>query len=133
MIRKYQNELIVLAALLFLLAGVIYQHSSHARLESSLAQAQTAARQITETKTLEKVWSSKGIRKKLSALHESFPKAKVKSFELGKKKLEATFVTLSSQELNALTGQIASLPVKIEALTVARSGNTYTVGCQCRW
>ena len=133
MMRKYQNELIVLGALLFALAGYLYQSTSRAQLAASLAESGTASRQVTETQTLEKVWSTKGLKKKVDALRSTLPKAKIQTFELGKQKLSAHFTGLTSQELNGITSQIASLPVHIESMQIARSGNTYTVECQCRW
>ena len=133
MMRKYQNELIVLGALVFALAGYLYQSTSRTRLETSLAEAQTASRQITETQTLQNVWSTKGLKQKVSALRSTLPKAKIKTFESGKQKLSAHFTGLTSQELNGITSRLASLPVRIGTLQVARSGDTYSVECTCRW
>jgi len=133
MMRKYQNELMVLGALLFALAGYLYQFSSQTRLKTSLAEASAASRQITETQTLKKVWSTKGLKKQVAALRSTLPSAKVQTFELEKQKLSAHFTGLTSQELNGITSQIASLPVHIETMQIARSGNTYSVECQCRW
>jgi len=133
MIRKYQNEWIVLGALLFALAGYLYQASNRNRLETSLTEASVASRQITETQTLKKVWSTKGLKKKVTALRSTLPSAKVQTFEVKKQKLSAHFTGLTSQELNGITSKIASLPVRLETLQIARSGNTYNVECQCRW
>ncbi len=133
MIRKYVNELAIAGALLFALAGYLYQHNSQAWLEASLTRMATASRQITETKTLKKVWSTQGLKKKVSALRDTLPTAKVQTFALGKQKLSARFVKLAPRELNKVATQIASLPVRIETLKIDRSGDTYTMECQCRW
>ena len=133
MIRKYQNELIVLAALLFLLVGFVYQRTARIRLDVATQQAHTATQEITETTLLQQVWSSKGLKKKVEALRAVLPAAKVERFDLGKEKLDATFTSLTSQELNALSSQIASLPVRIQTFNVSRTGESYTVGCKCSW
>jgi len=133
MIRKYQNELIVLAALLFLVAAFVYQRTTGVRLENSVAHAHTAAQEIARTTLLQKVWSSKGLKKKVNALRAPLASDKVTRFNLGNEKLDAAFGSLTGRELNALSSQMASLPVRIQKFMVARTGDHYSVECQCSW
>ena len=133
MMRKYQNELIVLLALAVLLGGFLYQRSMSRKLDDSLARSKSAARQITEAKILQKVWSSKGLKKKIAALKNAVSAGKVKSFDQNKKKLVASFAGLTGQELNTLSTELASLPVHIQEFAVTRSGTQYDVRYTCTW
>jgi len=133
MIRKYQNELILLVALAVLLGGFLYQKGMARKLDASLERSKTAARQITETKILQKVWSTKGIKKKISNLHTMLPATKIRTFDQKKKKLSIVFKDLTGQELNRVATEIASLPVQIQEFAVTRSGRQYDMRCMCSW
>jgi hypothetical protein len=133
MIRKYQNELIVAVALVFLLAGFLYERGMERKLQASLTRNRSAALQITETQILQKVWSTKGIKQKLSVLHRQLPAAKIKTFRQDKQKLSAEFWRLNGKELNALATYIASLPVQIQEMTISRDGKHYNLRCVCSW
>ncbi len=133
MIRKYQNEWILLLALLVLLGGFLYQRGMRHKLEASLLRSQNAARQITEAKVWQEVWSTKGLKTKVASLKETVPSGKVKTFEQVKKKLTADFAGLSGQELNELATRIATIPVRIQEFAVTRAGTKYDVRCTCTW
>ncbi len=133
MIRKYQNEWILLLALLVLLGGFLYQRGMRHKLEVSLLRSQNAARQITEAKVWQEVWSTKGLKTQVASLKETVPSGKVKTFEQVKKKLTADFVGLSGQELNELATRIATIPVRIQEFAVTRTGTKYDVRCTCTW
>lgn len=133
MIRKYQNELIVLLAFAVLLGGFLYQQGMARKLDASMERSRTAARQITEAKMLQKVWSTKGIKKKVAALHGLVPSGKIQIFDQKKKKLTAGFNGLTGEELNLLSTELASLPVQIQEFAVTRSGRQYDMRCACSW
>jgi Flp pilus assembly protein TadB len=133
MIRKYQNELIVLAAFLVLAGGFLYQKSTEKALEDSLEHSRTASRQISDIKVLQSVWSTKDIRNKVSDLHNLVSSNQVKRFEEGKKKLIVDFIGLTGQELNLLSTRIASMPVRIKDFSITRAGDKYEMRCQCSW
>jgi len=133
MVRKYQNELLVLVAFVLLLGGFVYQRGMMRKLEASLLHSQTAARQITETKTLQKVWSTKGLKKKVANLHNIVSPSKIKTFNQTKKKLTVRLENLTGKELNAITTRFASLPVQIRELVIGRSEDQYTLRCVCTW
>jgi glutamate synthase domain-containing protein 3 len=133
MIRKYQNELLIVLGLLVFLGGFLYQRGMARKLDASLERSRIAARQITEAKTLQKVWSTKGITKKVAALRTLLPAGKIRTFDQKKKKLTAEFTTLTAQELNLISTQLASMPLRIQAFAVTRSGNQYNMRCTCAW
>ena len=133
MIRKYQNEGIVLLALLLLIGGFLYQRGMERKLDVSLERSKTAAEEITKAKTLQKVWASKGLKQKVTALQGSVVPSKVKTLNLEKNKLNAHFFELTGKELNALSTRIASLPVHIQEFAVTRMGTQYALRCSCTW
>lgn len=133
MIRKYQNEGIVLLALLLLIGGFLYQRGMERKLDVSLEQSKTAATEITQAKTLQKVWSTKGLKQKVTALQGSVIPSKVKTFNLAKNKLNAHFFQLTGKELNSVATRIASLPVRIQEFAVTRMGTQYALRCSCTW
>jgi hypothetical protein len=133
MIRRYQNEIMIGAAVLILLGGFLYQRGMMRKLEASQVRTRQAAQEIQETVVLQKVWSAKGIQSKLQAFGRSVPGAKVQTFNLQKQKLTAVFNGLSGQELNALATRMASMPVRIESFVVDRSGDQYAMRCVCSW
>ncbi len=133
MIRKYQNELIVLVAFLFLLGGFLYQKSMSSALDSSLSLSKKAAKQITETKTLQKVWASKGLKQQVAQLRDTLPPMRIKKFDQQKNKLNVHFIDLTGQELNMISTKLASLPLHIEKLTINRAGDKYEMECECSW
>ena len=123
----------VLIGVLMLIGGIWYQRSMTQRLDASLALSRSAAQEITETKTLQKVWGTKGIKGRIAALQRAVPPAKVKSFDQKKTKLNAHFADLTGAELNAVSTKIASLPVRIEEFAITRTGTQYEMRCTCAW
>jgi hypothetical protein len=96
-------------------------------------RAQEAEHQMRDITTLKKVWSTQGLRTKAAALRNAVPSASVQSFAMGKQELKAAFSPLNSQQLNALTTQLASLPLRWQMLEIERKGKKYTVRCRCSW
>jgi len=133
MMRTYRNEWIVLLGFIVLLGGFWYQRGMARKLDVSLERSRTAARQITEAKILQKVWSTKGLKKKIVALKTVLPADKIQTFEQKKKKLTARFHMLSGAQLNKIATEIASLPLRIQEFAVTRSGRQYDMRCTCTW
>ncbi len=133
MILKYRNELIVLAAFLFLLGGFLYQKSMSAMLENSLSTSDTASKQIKEIKILQNVWGSKGLKQKVAQLQSILTSIKVKKFDQQKNKLDAEFIELTGQELNKISTAVASIPIHIDEIAISRSGDKYGMRCRCTW
>ena len=103
------------------------------QLDISLKQSKTAFRQITETEILQGVWSHKGLKQKVTALHGKVASNKIKIFDQKKKKLMASFTSLTGEELNMLATDLASLPVHIQEFAVTRVDREYDLRCTCSW
>ncbi len=132
-IRKYQNEGIVLLGLVILLGGVVYEKQMAHALKHSLEQSRTAAQEIDDIAILQSVWSTKGLTKKVSALRRAVPKKNVKAFSQKKSKLDLHFVDMDGKMLNTVLSKIASLPLHMQAVSIGRSGEHYTLRCTCTW
>lgn len=133
MIRKYKNEIILLSGIVMLVAGVIYQWQMSASLDRSIREISDTKREISETITLQKVWSTKGIKQKLSQLHATMPPSKIKTYAQKKSKLTIELHDLASNELNKISTKIASIPLRIKEFSVLRDGDQYTLKCRCTW
>ena len=123
----------VLIGVLLLLGGIGYQQGMIRRLDASLALSRSAAQEITETKTLQKVWGTKGIKGRIAALRRAVSPDKVKMFDQKKTKLNLHFADLTGAELNTVSTKIASLPVRIEEFAITRTGRQYEMRCTCAW
>ncbi len=131
-LKKYQNELIALLALLLMVTVFFYKNaqvSSGAKQASELKQSVNEFKEIV---TLKRIWADKKISKKLDKLKELIPVSKVKWSKKGKK-LTATYTGLNASELNKLTTKIMNLAVQIQLLDIKKSGSSYTMEFKCKW
>ncbi len=131
-LKKYQNELIALLALLLMVTAFFYKNaqvSSGAKQASELKQSVNEFKEIV---TLKRIWADKKISKKLDKLKELIPVSKVKWSKKGKK-LTATYTGLNASELNKLTTKIMNLAVQIQLLDIKKSGSSYTMEFKCKW
>jgi len=133
--RRYQNELMILIALLLLAGAVLFKTYQHTALEKQDAEAAKMVSQIEDIATMQKLWlKNKTIPQKLIALKHTLGKAKIKTFELKKKKAHILLENLHGSELNKIVGkQLASIPIQIEEMTIERSGETYRLELRCKW
>ena len=130
--KQYQNELIVLAAVVLMLFAYMYKHS---QVTSQAQHAQTTKHSIEELKeviALKKVWAGKKTTKKITKLKTLIPASKVK-WSKKSKKVTAAYTGLSANELNKLTTSILNLPVVVRLLDVEKTGSNYNVEFKCKW
>ncbi len=131
--RRYQNEWILLIALLVFIGGVAYRYTMQTRLERTVAQVSKTRQQVQDIQTLKKVWSTQGLKEKVAQLRSTVPAKHVHDFLQKKQELSAEWRSLNGQQLNALTTRIASLPLRLQEMTIERDGENYTVRCRCTW
>lgn len=131
-LKRYRNELIVLAALLLFAGGWFYKHQ---RAAQALQGARQTAQEIAELKrviALKKLWGDIRIAKKVDSLKTIVSPSKI-TWQKQPKKLHTVFSGLNAQELNRVTTKILNLPVEIKLLKVRKQGNTYHMECICKW
>ena len=135
MLRRYQNELMIVLALLLLLGAVIFKISSSSTLESKSAEATQSISRMEDINTMKKLWEkNKAVSKKLMALKKQLGASKSTTFELKKKKAHIILENLNGTELNKVVSkQIASIPVQIQEIVIDRSGENYRLELRCKW
>ncbi len=131
-LKRYRNELIVLAALLLFVGGWLYKHQ---RAVHALQDAKQTAQEIVELKrviALKKLWGDARIAKKVDSLKTVVSPSKI-TWQKQSKKLRVAFSGLNAQELNRVVTKILNLPVEIKLLKINKQGNAYHAECTCKW
>jgi len=129
-LKKYKNELIVGLALLLLLIAFMYKQG--VVLGHTDTSAATSLKELKEVIALKKVWGDKKTTKKVDKLKTIVSPSKVK-WSRKSKKLAASFLNLSNQELNRVIIKIMNLAVEIQKLEVKKMGVSYQVEFKCKW
>jgi predicted amidohydrolase len=130
--KQYQNELIALAAFVFMAGTYLYKNSQvNAQAQSASTTKQTVS-ELKEVVALKRVWSDRKITKKLKKLKELISASKVE-WSKRSKKVTASYKGLTPNELNKLTTKILNLPIVIRKLDVKKIGASYDVEFKCKW
>ena len=133
-LQRYRNEIILLLALLFAIFTFMYKLSANSYVEENKVKIQTQISEITSIGNYKKQWDGKGVPNKIKALKNIVPSSKVKSFQKKSKKLIASYINLSSNELNKLNNKLINMPVQITKLTITESSkNQFTMELTCKW
>ena len=130
--KRYQNELIVVVALVLMLGGYLYKHTQITSQSETMAQANRSVAEVKEVIALQKIWSDKKITKKVDSLQTLIPENKVK-WSSKNKKVTATYKGLTTSELNRVVTKILNLPVEIQQLKIQKLTSTYDMEFKCRW
>ncbi len=135
MIRKYQNELILLAALLFLVGSFIFELTQQHKLDSAQKTAAVSISRLEDTAILKKLWvNNKTIASRLQSIKNYVGSSKVEKFKLNRTHADIVLTGLSGSQLNVVVGKyIASTPVQIESLQIKRDNDTYGLELKCNW
>jgi len=135
MLRRYQNEGMILLALLLLIAAIFYKSYRQSMLQTSSVEATEMVSKIEDIATMKKLWQkNSAVAKKLNAIKTYLPATKIKTFQVGKKKAHLLLEGLNGNELNNVTGKyLASVPVQIVEMSIHRDGEYYRLELQCKW
>jgi len=131
--KHYKIELLLSAALLFMVLSFGYKTLMHSSLKNSQEDLVSAKAQISEIIALQELWGDKKITKKVKALEKVLSPSKVASFSVKGKKLTALFKDMSIGELNRLTSKIVSLPLSLEKFNLKQEPNGYQLEVKCKW
>jgi hypothetical protein len=133
-LQRYKNEIILFIAFLFALFAFFYKSSASSYVEKNRANIQKQISDITSIENYKGMWDGKGIANKIKVLKTIVPNSKVQSFSKKSKKLVATYVNLSSNELNKLNNKLISMPVQIVTLQIKESSkNIFSMEFTCKW
>ena len=130
--KRYQNELIVLAAFLLMLFAYVYKYNHTQAQVQGATKSQQSVREFKEAVALKKVWADKNLDKKITILKTIVPSSKV-SWNTQKQKVSASYKALSASELNKLMGKILNMPIEITLLNIDKIGKVYNVELKCKW
>ena len=130
--KKYQNELIVLAAFLLMVTGYGYKSAQVSAQADMMTEAKRSAGEIKEVVALQKIWSDTKTGKKVEQLHTVAPQTKVK-WSNKSKKVTATYTDLTARELNQLITKILNTAVEIQRLDIVKKASSYDVEFKCKW
>ena len=135
MLRRYQNEGMILLALLLLVAAMFYKSYRHTKLQTSSAEATEMVSKIEDIATMKKLWQKNStVAQKLNAIKTYLPAIKIKTLQIGKKKAHVLLEGLNGNELNSVAGKyLASIPVQIVEMSIRRDGEYYRLELQCKW
>lgn len=131
-LKKYQNELIVLFSFLLMFGGYIYKSSIIKDEATSAIETQQSLSDMKEGIALQKLWSNKQISQRVEKLQSIVPISKV-VWSNKSKKVKASYKNLSAMELNTLITKILNLPIEITLLSIQNISKSYSVEFQCKW
>jgi type II secretory pathway pseudopilin PulG len=130
--KRYQNELMVVAALLFALLAYSYKSSQRTAMAEANQQMAKEVALFQETVSLKKIWGDKRIASRLESIRKLIPAAKVKWQKKGRK-LTVNFSDLKASEVNTVVTKFLNIPVQLEAMKVQKRGDNYTMEIRCKW
>lgn len=131
-IRMYQNEAIVVVALLLMLIGYGYKNTQMTSAQMAVAKSALTLQVVKEGIALKKIWTDSSITQKLNRVKKSIPASKT-SWQQRGKKLKASFKSLSDKELNTLVTKLLNIPVVIKDLLIEKKESGYEMEFQCQW
>lgn len=130
--KRYQNELIVLAAFLLMGMGFLYKYAQISEQQDVMVETKAGLEEIKEVVALKKIWSDNKTTQKLHKLQTLIPENKVQWSEKNKK-ITASYKGLNDKELNTLVTKILNLPIEIKKLQVKNVALSYDMEFKCQW
>ena len=130
--KRYQNELIVLGAFLFMISMYLYKQHAISSQSGERDEVTKTIEEIKEVVALKKIWADKKISKKVENLKALVPSSKVK-WSKKSRKVAALYTGLRPSELNKLTSKILNTPAVIDNLDIQKTGSSYRVELKCKW
>ncbi len=133
-LQRYKNEIILLVAFLFALFAFFYKLNASSYVEENKANIQQQISDITAIGNYKGMWDGKSMANRVKVLKTIVPVSKVQSFSKKSKKLVATYVNLTADELNKLNNKLINMPVQIVSLQITESSkNIFTMEFTCKW
>ena len=131
-VKRYQNEMIVLTAFLLMALSFIYKNVQSASQQEMLSGTKKTVQELKEVIAIQKIWADKKITQNVAKLQTLVPPSKL-TWSSKTKNVTALYEGLSSRELNTVTSKIMTLPVEIKKLAIENKGTAYNLEFQCKW
>jgi len=133
-LQRYKNEIILLVAILFALFAFIYKLSANSYVQENQTIIQKQVTEINTITNLKDQWGGKNMANRVKTLKTAVTTSKVKSFNKKSKKLIASYMNLTANELNKVTNKLINIPVQIVTLNINKNGkNQYSMELTCKW
>ncbi len=133
-LQRYKNEIILLLALLFALFAFFYKLSAGSYVEKNKVTIQQEIAEITAINNYKGQWDGKGMANKVKVFKTIVDASKVQAFRKKSKKLVASYVNLTANELNKVTNKLVNMPLQITTLKVTESSkNIFSMEFTCKW
>jgi len=135
MLKRYQNEFIVLLTIVILALSISYKNSSMENLQTLWGSSDKLIAQMDDIVTMKKLWKrNKTIPTKLEKIKNSLDNKNIDRFKIDKSKAHIVLKGLNSTKLNNIVGkQIASVPMQITLISIIRNDDTYGLELKCKW
>jgi hypothetical protein len=130
--KRYQNELMVLGAFLFMFSMYLYKQHASSSQSGERSEVTQTIEEIKEVVALKKVWADKKISQKVEKLKTLVPSSKVK-WSKKSRKVTAFYTALKPSELNKLSSKILNTAVVIDKVDIQKTGTSYKMEFKCRW
>ncbi len=131
--KRYQNELIVLIALLLMLTAYFYKHNQAKRVDETKKEVSLSLGELGEIIALKNQWGDPELSNKIKKIEKSVDKKNIKSFTIKNKKLTASLSGLSSKEMNKIITILENTAVQIINLKVTNIEGEYSMEFKCKW
>jgi len=131
-IKRYQNELILAAAVFFLLAAFMYKHIQRGKMAEVNQQMAQEIAVFQETVSLKKIWDDKRISQKLENIKKLVPPSKIKWQKKGKK-LTVKFTDMLPSDINKVVTKLLNIAVQLESMKIEKNGKHYQMEIKCKW
>jgi len=132
-LKRYQNEAIVLFAFVLMIAGYLYKSSSANTLDRVKAEVALSATEAGEIIALKKQWGSEKLTGSVNKINLNIAPDKIKQFSIKSKKLQASYRGLSDKEMNGIIFKLQNIAVQVIKLGVKRKGDSYNMEIVCKW
>jgi len=131
-IKRYQNELILLSAVIFLVASFFYKQVQRAKMSEVNQQMVQEISIFQETVSLKKIWDNKRVSQKLESIKKLVPSSKIKWQKKGKK-LTVKFTDMRPSDINKVVTKLLNIAVQLESMKIEKNGKYYQMEIKCKW
>jgi hypothetical protein len=131
-LKRYQNEWIVLTAVVLMLFAFAYKQSQLASQKALMSDVTKTSEELKEVMALQKIWADKKTAQYVNKLQALAQPSKLK-WSSKSKNVTALYKGLTPRELDKVVSKILTLPVEIKKLSVENKDVLYDVEFQCKW
>jgi hypothetical protein len=125
-----KKAIVLLLSIAFLAASILYSYSAKKEYIKAKEEISQQAQEIKKTIALKKLWSAKGLKKKIENILKSIPNKRV---NFKRKSVDLVANNLSYRELNYLLNKFASMPLQFQKLQINKVGSNFNLECLCEW